>query len=156
VTAHKQFGGAPAQGHEGIDGGTMPPSRMAARGGRWWSSDNYCSSLPPPYLLLRHLPITSSLSLSLSLSPTSSRNRRVRPWVPLRAGWGIAGRSCRQSGGSCVFWLRLRQNAPENIFFGCFSRGAVLRTHLAGLLASHVERNGWEPYQTHPKGVDQQ
>jgi hypothetical protein len=31
-----------------------------------------------------------------------------------------------------------------------------LRAHLAGLLASHAERNGWEPYQMHPKGVDRE
>jgi hypothetical protein len=100
-----------------------------------------------PSLLLCHLPITSSLD---SLSLTSSRNRRVRPWVLPRAGWGIAGRSRRRSGGSCVSWLRLRQNAPESTFSRCFSRGVVLRARLAGLFASHAERSGWEPCQMHP------
>jgi hypothetical protein len=118
--AHEQFGGALAQGHKGIDGGMTPPSRMAARGGRWRSSDNYCLSLPPalpsPYHFL------AGLSLSLSPSPTSTRNRTVRPWVPPRAGWGIAGRSCRQSKGSCVFGSACGKTLQRTHFLGA-SRG---------------------------------
>jgi hypothetical protein len=68
---------------------------------------------------------------------------------PRGAGWGVAGRSPRRSGGSILFWLCLQRNAPESVFSGCFSRGVVLRPRLARLLASHAERSGWDSCQTH-------
>jgi hypothetical protein len=108
-----------------------------------------------PCLLLSSpdsLSLSLSPSLSLSLSLSDALEESQGPAVgPPRAGWGIAGRSRRQSGGSCVFLLRLGQNAPESTFSGCFSREPFCATVWQGSWLCTRSGATWEPCQTHPQ-----